>query len=81
MNTIRQGKLVSLLAKSETKSAGSGTSGIHRARYANTDLRWGPDGKGFRRLLHPNGVCPAGHWQITEETDYTGYSGKAARRC
>ncbi|MFY9984347.1 MAG: hypothetical protein WAK31_06285 [Chthoniobacterales bacterium] len=32
MNTIRQGKLVSLLAKSETKSAKSGTSGIHRAR-------------------------------------------------
>ena len=20
------------------------------------DLRWGPDGKGFRRLLHPDGI-------------------------
>jgi len=30
VNTIRQGKLVSLLAKGETKSAENGTSGIHR---------------------------------------------------
>src|SRR5215510_8495527 len=21
------------------------------------DLRWGPDGKGFTRFLHPNAVC------------------------
>src|SRR5947209_19376014 len=37
------------------------------------DLRWGLDGKGFRRLLHPNGVCLTGTWRITEETGYSGY--------
>src|SRR4029079_14417529 len=36
-------------------------------------LRWGPDRKGFARLLHPNGVCLAGRWQVTEETPYSGY--------
>lgn len=40
---------------------------------SHADLRWGPDGKGFRRLLHPNGVCLTGLWEITEETGYTGY--------
>lgn len=37
------------------------------------DLRWGRDGKGFRRLVHPNGVCLTGVWRITEETPYSGY--------
>jgi hypothetical protein len=37
------------------------------------DLRWGPDGRGFRRLLHPNGVCLTGTWEVTEPSDYTGY--------
>lgn len=37
------------------------------------DLRWGPDGRGYRRLLHPNGVCLAGTWEVTEPSDYTGY--------
>lgn len=37
------------------------------------DLRWGPDGKGWPRLLHPNGVCMTGLWEITEESEYTGY--------
>jgi len=27
----------------------------------------------FRKLLHPNGVCMAGTWNITEETPYSGY--------
>lgn len=40
---------------------------------SRADLRWGPDRKGFRRLLHPNGVCLMGTWEITEPTDYTGY--------
>lgn len=40
---------------------------------SHADLRWGPDGKGFRRLLHPNGVCLTGLWEVTEETEYTGY--------
>lgn len=37
------------------------------------DLRWGPDGKGFTRFLHPTGVCLMGRWQITEDTPYSGY--------
>jgi hypothetical protein len=37
------------------------------------DLRWGQDGKGFRRLVHPNGICLTGRWLITEQTPYSGY--------
>ncbi len=37
------------------------------------DLRWGPDGKGFPRFLHPTGVCLVGRWQITEDTPYSGH--------
>jgi hypothetical protein len=37
------------------------------------DLRWGPDGKGFRRLVHPNGICLTGRWTIDADTPYTGY--------
>lgn len=41
---------------------------------SRADLRWGPDRKGARRLLHPNGVCLTGTWEITApETGYTGY--------
>src|SRR5438552_1338108 len=38
---------------------------------SHADLRWGPDPLGFRRLLHPNGVCLFGRWQITADTPYT----------
>jgi hypothetical protein len=31
-----------------------------RAVDSHADLRWGSDGKGCRRLLHPNGVCLTG---------------------
>src|SRR6476620_8629031 len=27
---------------------------------SRADLRWGPDRTGFRRLLHPNGICLTG---------------------
>ena len=50
-----------------------------RAVDSHSDLRWGADGKGFRRLLHPNGVCLAGLWEITEETGYSGYFGKGSQ--
>ena len=40
---------------------------------SRADLRWGPDGRGFRRLLHPNGVCLTGRWEITADTEYSGY--------
>jgi len=44
-----------------------------RAVDSKADLRWGVQGKGYRRLLHPNGVCLTGRWEITEETEYSGY--------
>ena len=44
-----------------------------RAVDSGADLRWGPDRKGFRRLLHPNGVCLVGRWAIHAETAYSGY--------
>jgi hypothetical protein len=44
-----------------------------RAVDSSADLRWGPDRKGFRRLLHPNGICLTGRWDITQETEYSGY--------
>jgi hypothetical protein len=40
---------------------------------SGADLRWGPDRKGFERLLHPDGVCMTGRWRITEDSPYTGY--------
>jgi hypothetical protein len=47
---------------------------------SRADLRWGPDRTGFRRLLHPNGICLIGRWQITEPSNYSGYfaAGKTA---
>jgi hypothetical protein len=44
-----------------------------RAVDSHADLRWGPIGKGFRRLIHPNGIFLTGLWEITEDTDYSGY--------
>jgi len=51
---------------------------VERTVDSHADLRWGPDGKGFRRLLHPNGVCLTGRWEITEETEYSGYFSKGS---
>jgi hypothetical protein len=50
-----------------------------RSVDSRSDLRWGPDGKGFRRILSPNGICVLGTWEITAETPYTGYLKKDAR--
>jgi hypothetical protein len=44
-----------------------------RTLDSGADLRWGADRKGFRRLVHPNGVCLIGQWKIAQETDYSGY--------
>jgi hypothetical protein len=44
-----------------------------RALDSPADMRWGPDGRGFRRLLHPNGVCLFGRWKIDLPTEYGGY--------
>jgi hypothetical protein len=46
---------------------------VARAVDSRADLRWGNDRKGFRRLLHPNGICLTGLWEITEQTQYSGY--------
>lgn len=46
---------------------------------SDADLRWGIDGKGFRRLVHPNGVCLTGLWEINEETEYSGYFKKGSK--
>lgn len=50
-----------------------------RAVDSDADLRWGPDRKGFRRLLHPNGVCLTGRWEIDQETPYGGYFRQGSR--
>ena len=51
-----------------------------RTLESRADLRWGgPDRKGFLRLIHRNGVCLTGTWNITEETGYTGYFSKGSR--
>ncbi len=51
-----------------------------RTLVSHADLRWGgPERKGVRRLLHPNGVCLAGTWRITEDTPYTGYFSKGSQ--
>jgi hypothetical protein len=52
---------------------------VARAVDSHADLRWGEDGKGFRRLLHPNGICLTGLWEITEETEYSGYFCKGSQ--
>ena len=46
---------------------------VARAVDSHADLRWGPDRRGFRRMLHPNGVCLSGLWEITEPSPYSGY--------
>jgi hypothetical protein len=52
---------------------------VARAVDSRADLRWGPDRKGFRRLIHPNGICLTGLWEISEETHYSGYFRKDSR--
>ncbi len=49
-----------------------------RTHDSGADLRWGPDRSGFRRLLHPNGICLTGRWRITEDTPYSGYFRKGS---
>jgi hypothetical protein len=49
-----------------------------RTLDSSADLRWGADRRGFRRLVHPNGVCLIGQWRIAEETRYSGYFSKGS---
>jgi hypothetical protein len=50
-----------------------------RTLDSHATLRWGSERRGFRRLIHPNGVCLTGVWEITEETGYSGYFRKGSR--
>lgn len=50
-----------------------------RTLSTRNDLRWGEDRKGFRRLLHPNGIGLFGLWEITEATPYSGYFRQGSR--
>ena len=59
-------------------------SAAKRTLRSHADLRWGPDGKGFRRLVHPMGICLKGKWEIDPKwtgAAYTGYfaPGKVGR--
>jgi hypothetical protein len=54
-------------------------SAAQRTLASQADLRWGPDRKGYRRLLHPNGICLFGTWEIDEDTPYSGYFKKGTR--
>jgi hypothetical protein len=42
---------------------------------SQADMRWGRDRRGYRRILHPNGVCLFGTWQIDNAPDGVKYSG------
>jgi hypothetical protein len=52
---------------------------VARAVDARSDLRWGADRRGFRRIIHPNGICLTGSWEIFEQTSYSGYFQRASR--
>lgn len=59
-------------------------SAAKRTLRSRADLRWGPDGKGFRRLVHGMGICLKGKWEIDPNwtgAAYTGYfaPGKVGR--
>jgi hypothetical protein len=52
---------------------------VARAVDSKADLRWGPDRKGFRRIIHPNGICLLGVWEISALTPYSGYFREGSR--
>ena len=52
---------------------------VARAVDSRADLRWSPDRRGFRRLIHPNGICLTGLWEIFEQTPYSGYFRRDSR--
>jgi len=52
---------------------------VARAVDSRADLRWGADRKGFRRIIHPNGICLTGLWEIFEQTSYSGYFRRDSR--
>ena len=62
-----------------TRSAIFFRQAVARAVDSRADLRWGNDRRGFRRIIHPNGVCLTGSWDIVGDPPYTGYFRKDSR--
>ncbi|MGH8497878.1 MAG: hypothetical protein ACRERV_03595, partial [Methylococcales bacterium] len=50
-----------------------------RTLDSGADLRWGEDGRGFRRLVRPWGVCLTGVWEIDQDNSYSGYFQNTSR--
>jgi hypothetical protein len=50
-----------------------------RALDSGADLRFGEDGRGFRRLVRPAGVCVTGRWEIDHDNPYSGYFQNGSR--
>jgi hypothetical protein len=50
-----------------------------RSLDSRADLRWGKDGKGYRRIIAPNGICVLGNWEITADSPYSGYFRKGSK--
>lgn len=50
-----------------------------RTLDSNADLRYGEDGRGFRRLVRPAGVCVTGRWEIDQDNPYSGYFRNGSR--
>lgn len=50
-----------------------------RTLKTSADLRWGSDGKGFKKIIHSNGVSMTGTWEITEDNEFSGYFKKGSK--
>lgn len=51
-----------------------------RTIASHADLRWGGlEKRGVQRLVHPNGICLSGTWEIDEDSGYTGFFAKGAK--
>jgi hypothetical protein len=50
-----------------------------RTLDSEADLRWGEDGRGFRRLVRPHAVCVTGVWEVTGDNPCSGYFRKGSR--
>jgi hypothetical protein len=72
-STIRNAWRGTLFGPKYLRDASARTIDTHN------DLRWGPDGKGYRKILAPNGICVLGSWEITAENPYTGYFSKGSK--
>ena len=50
-----------------------------RTVKSRADFRLGDKGKGVKRIIHPNGVCLRGEWNIENPSKYTGFFAKGSR--